>query len=47
MDTVSASPLDVRAAEDLRKQFLAVVLPRLTSHAAVCLRGVRCPHERA
>jgi hypothetical protein len=26
---------------------LAAVLPRLTSHAAVCLGGVRCPHERA
>ena len=26
---------------------MTVVLPRLASHAAVCLRDVRCPHERA
>jgi hypothetical protein len=28
-------------------QFLTVVFPRLTTHAEVCLRHVRCPHQRA
>jgi hypothetical protein len=48
MPTLPALPPDNRSSDDRRQQlFLAIVLPRLQSHAAVCLRDVRCPDERA
>jgi hypothetical protein len=44
----SASPTAAQPNEGCwHRLFAASVLPRLLSHAAVCLRGVRCPHERA
>jgi hypothetical protein len=48
MKAPTASPTDARSPDDRWQQlFLALVLPRLISHADVCLRSVRCPHERA
>ena len=42
-ELIGSSPCN----DPLQQRFLAVVLPRLMTHAEVCLRGVRCPHERA
>ena len=47
MSSATALPSGKRPSpEHLQLQFLAVVLPRLMSRAAVCLRDVRCPTER-
>ncbi len=47
MQSLTTSPVDTQASHDhVQQQFLAVVLPRLKTHAEVCLRDVRCPHER-
>jgi hypothetical protein len=48
MHSPDSSPAEKGASpEPLQQLFLSAVLPRLTSHAEVCFRGVRCPHERA
>ena len=43
MQALTTPPIDTPTSnDDLQKLFLAVVLPRLQTHAAVCLRDVRC-----
>jgi hypothetical protein len=48
MHSPDSSPAEKGASpEPLQRLFLSAVLPSLMTHAEVCLRGVRCPHERA
>jgi hypothetical protein len=47
MQVLTNTPVPSHSSnDDLHQLFLAVVLPRLKTHAAVCLRDVRCPHRR-
>jgi hypothetical protein len=48
MPTLPASrPDTLPSCDHLQRLFLAVILPRLRTHADVCFRAVRCPDERA
>jgi hypothetical protein len=44
-DIVSEKTLE--SDTDLKARFLSAVLPRIQSHAEVCLRDVRCPGQKA
>jgi hypothetical protein len=48
MPSQSASPPGASPSDaQLQQLFLAAMMPRLASHADVCLAGVRCSQERA
>jgi hypothetical protein len=48
MHSPDSSPVENGPSQEpVQRLFVAAILPRLMTHAAVCLRDVRCPHERA